>query len=144
MVREAVAGGAEPLNFSYETDNTTTVTDGLGVSRTFSLSSIQGVKRVTSSSLPCPGCAASGIWDSQTGLPILTYDFNGQITSYGYDSQGRETSRQDGGPIAEGHRTVSTQWHDALHLPVRIASPSRITTFAYDAQGNLASKSEHP
>ena len=45
---------------------------------------------------------------------------------------------------SQGHRTVSTQWHDTLHLPLRIAGPSRITTFAYDAHGNLASKSEQP
>jgi YD repeat-containing protein len=37
-------------------------------------------------------------------------------------------------------RTISTQWHPTYRLPVAIAEPLRLTTFNYDASGNLLNK----
>ncbi|MFC5474685.1 RHS repeat protein, partial [Paraherbaspirillum soli] len=52
-----------------------------------------------------------------------------------------ETSRVEASGTPQA-RTISTQWHSTFSLPVRIAEPKRVTTYAYDASGNLLSKTE--
>ncbi|UGA36412.1 hypothetical protein JOS77_18685 [Chromobacterium haemolyticum] len=39
-------------------------------------------------------------------------------------------------------RTISTQWHASLALPLKIASPKKLETYSYDGQGNLLTYTE--
>jgi YD repeat-containing protein len=52
-----------------------------------------------------------------------------------------ETKRVEASGTAQA-RTITTQWHPSYRLPTAIAAPKKITTFAYDANGNLLTKSE--
>jgi YD repeat-containing protein len=131
------AGGADLYVFNYGSGSTA-VADPLGTSRTIGLQGILGITYATGTSQP----AASG---SGTTSDSLTYDgngniasrtdFNGHVTTYGYDlARNLETSRTEafGTPQA---RTISTQWHPTFRLPARVAEPLRITTYLYNGDG---------
>jgi YD repeat-containing protein len=46
-----------------------------------------------------------------------------------------------GGSTTAATRTITTDWHATFRLPLSIAEPKRITTFTYDSDGALTSKS---
>jgi YD repeat-containing protein len=41
-------------------------------------------------------------------------------------------------------QVISTRWHASFNLPTAIAEPNRITTYGYDARGNLTSEKVQP
>src|SRR5262249_58607573 len=101
------------------------------------------VSKNTSASLPCASCGAgdlsSATYDANGNI-ASSVDFNGNRTNYSYDlSRNLETQRVEGltstGSTTTVTRTISTQWHATFRLPIQIAEPKRITTFAYDDQG---------
>jgi YD repeat-containing protein len=62
------------------------------------------------------------------------------VTTFVHNALGEETSRTEasGTPLA---RTITTAWASTFHLPTKIVAPNRTTTFTYDANGNLLTKS---
>jgi YD repeat-containing protein len=82
----------------------------------------------------------SNSYDANGNVSLRT-DFKGVQTSYTYDlTRNLELTRVEavGTSVA---RTITTAWHSKWRLPVLIAEPKRITTFSYDDNGNLLSKS---
>ncbi len=77
---------------------------------------------------------------TEMALSPACTDFDGNVTTYIHNAQGEETSRTEasGTPLA---RTITTTWSTTFHLPTKIVEPNRTTTFTYDANGNLLSKS---
>jgi YD repeat-containing protein len=162
------AGGVDRYTLAYNTDasgvpTSTVVTDPLGTVRTYNFTTVQGVVKSIGQSQPGgSGCGASS--------SSLTYDANGNVSSrsdfkgnktcYAYDlSRNLETVRVEG--IAAGsacptnlagytpstapgsvERKIGTSWHATYRLPLVIAEPLKITTYTYDAQGNVLSKTE--
>jgi YD repeat-containing protein len=127
------AGAVEKYTFAYNTDGSTTVTDPLNTPRTYTYTTLLGVKRVTGMTQPCATCgssAASTTYDANGNVASRT-DFNGTQTTYAYDlTRNLETSRIEAVGTPE-QRTITTEWHPAYRLPVRIAEPNRRTTFVY-------------
>lgn len=90
-------------------------------------------------------------YDANANRSAVT-DFNGNLTCYAYDlARNLETQRTEGltgnacpGTRTAATRTVSTQWHPQFRLPVQVAEPKRITSYAYDANGNLVAKTVQP
>ena len=128
---------------------TTVLTDPLGTQRTYAFQNKLGVPRNTAITQPCATCSGTST-QSQTldpnGNVASRTDFNGNRTNYTYDlTRNLETQRVEGltssGAATTATRTISTQWHATFRLPIQIAEPKRITTYAYDAQGNVTSKS---
>ncbi len=71
------------------------------------------------------------------GNPRYKTDFNGNQTSFIFDlSRNLETSRTEALSTAE-ERTIATTWHSVYRLPLTITEPNRITSFTYDAAGNV-------
>ena len=68
---------------------------------------------------------------------------NGVIDVFQYNEFSLETSRTEafGTPQA---RTITTEWHPDLNLPVRIIEPERETLIAYDANGQILSRQIRP
>lgn len=147
------AGGVDMVNLAYGTpdgsgNSTTSVTQIVGppgnsqtVVNNLAYTQILGVSKNTSIDQPCIGCGPvkSRSYDGNGNVSSTT-DWNGNVTNYQYDlSRNVEISRVEaaGTPLA---RTITTQWHPTYHLPAKIAEPLRITTFNYDANGNLMSK----
>lgn len=87
------------------------------------------------------GCSASAMskqFDINNNLTKST-DFNGAITTFVYDlTRNVETSRTEGFGT-QSARTISTQWHPTLRLPVKVAEPLRITSTEYFSNGLVAS-----
>jgi len=137
-----LAGGADRVNVGYPVANTSTLTDALGTSRTYSYATTAGKLAVTSGSLPSgegEADAASRVQDAN-GLITSETDFKGVQTTTTWDTARRlplTVVRAAGTPEAQ---TTTTQWHPTFALPVLITEAGRSTAFTYDAQGNKLSE----
>ncbi|EZN60578.1 hypothetical protein AJ70_05974, partial [Pseudomonas aeruginosa BWH030] len=49
------------------------------------------------------------------------------------------TSRTEAAGTAQT-RTITTDWHPTLFLPVQVSEPSRSTRYQYDAEGRRTSE----
>jgi RHS repeat-associated protein len=135
------AGGTQRYSLAYAGGGRASVTDPLLTSRTYLFKTLYSVPKNTSVDQPCVGCgvARQTGYDANGFLSSAT-NFNSVNTTYIHDGRGLETSRTEASGTLLA-RTISTQWHPTYRLPLKIAQPERITTLAYDAQGNLISKS---
>jgi YD repeat-containing protein len=136
------AGGAEKNTLTFGA--TVSVQDALGTIRSYSFAPKLNVIKLFSISQPGPTGTStvtmSNSYDANGNVSLRT-DFKGVQTSYTYDlTRNLELTRVEavGTSVA---RTITTAWHSKWRLPVLIAEPKRITTFSYDDNGNLLSKS---
>ncbi|WP_244863021.1 DUF6531 domain-containing protein [Pseudomonas sp. Pc102] len=133
------AGGAERTLVSYNADGSSTITNALGKRTTYRFQTIQGVRRITAiegePSTNCPNSNSTFTYDDR-GLVKTRTDNKGNITTFDYNERGLEVSRTEafGTPQA---RTVTTEWHPTLFLPVIITEPDRTTSYSYDVQGRM-------
>ncbi|MWK60060.1 RHS repeat protein [Pseudomonas otitidis] len=133
------AGGAEKVTVAYNADGSSTVTNALGKRTTYRFQTIQGIRRITAiegePSANCPNSNATFTYDDR-GLVKTRTDNKGNVTTFDYNERGLEVSRTEayGTPQA---RTVITEWHPTLFLPVTITEPDRTTRYSYDVQGRL-------
>ena len=138
------AGGADAYQFQYGDNNQTTVTDPAGKTSVYSFLKQNSVLLPTSISAPCGLCGStrqSSSYDANNNL-IQETDYLGNVTTHTYDSQKREIQRVEGAGTPNA-RTVSTQWHPQFwNLRTKVASPTKLETYSYDANGNLVSYSE--
>lgn len=142
------AGGADLTNFAYAAGGAgltqTTVTMPGGVQRDYTFSKILGASHHTQIT-QANGAGAAPVLQvtrDATGNIASRRDPNGNLTNYVYDlARNLETSRVEAAGTAQA-RTISTGWHPSYRLPLKIAEPLRLTTFAYDAGGNLQSVAE--
>ena len=143
-ISSTLAGGADQYGFQYGDNNQTTVTDPTGKTSVYGFLQQNGVLLPTSISAPCGLCGStrqSSSYDSNNNL-IRETDYLGNVTTHAYDSQKREIQRVEGSGTANA-RTVSTQWHPQFwNLRTQVASPTKLETYSYDANGNLVSYSE--
>lgn len=102
-----------------------------------------GVNKVTQlEQKPCPNCVV--------GTYSYDYDVNGflsqatspegDITKFTYNLRGLLESKTEAFGTAE-QRTVTTTWHSQYKLPLTVDEPQRLTTYTYDANGNLLLRS---
>lgn len=139
------ADGLEKVTLVHGIDKTV-ATSATGASRTYATTAINGVAKAGSIVETCgAGCSRSRTWtyDVNGNVDIAT-DWNGNKTKYSYDlARDLETQRIEafGTPLA---RTVTTVWEPGSRLPKQIAEPLRITTFTYQANGKLESRSIQP
>ena len=133
--------GAQRYAVAYSDGGSPAVTDPLSRTRIYGAQTLYSVPRNTSVDLPCIGCgvARQTRYDANGFLSSAT-NFNSVTTLYTHDDRGLETSRTEASGTPQA-RMITTQWHPTFRLPVKIAQPKRITTLAYDAQGNLISRS---
>jgi RHS repeat-associated protein len=140
VTSESLAGGANASTYTYAgtLGQPTTVTDPLGATTQFGMTASNGAYRSGSRSQACLTC---GAWANTTydanGNPATRTDYNGVQTVYTFDAtRNLETSRTEanGTPRA---RTITTQWHATLRVPIEITEPGRRTNFTYDGGGNL-------
>lgn len=63
-------------------------------------------------------------------------DWSGNVTTYVRDNAGRETSRTEAAGTPQA-RTITTQYHATLNVPIKITEPGLITDMTYDTAGRL-------
>ena len=157
VVGEEHAGGADRIEFSYGS-NQTTVTDysgagGAATQRTYSFVNQGGVLRPTAVSAPCPLCGntqQSSSYDASGKLSkAIAHD--GTVLFYAYDAKGRETERATFAgsystattrpALANATQVISTRWHATFNLPTQIAEPNKTTANTYNSKGMLTGQS---
>ena len=143
------AGGVEKETVVYNDNGTAVVTDAAGTSRTYGFVTTMGVVKQGTITQPCIGQFCGGVvsvtsrntYDANGNRDLFT-DFNGTTTDYDYDlTRNLETRRIEAKGTPQ-QRTITTQWHPTYRLPTQIAAPLKRTTYSYDANGQLTSKTE--
>jgi YD repeat-containing protein len=154
------AGSVEKYSLNYAPDGTSTaVTDPLGSIRTTHFTTILGVVKPTGTDQPggsgCSAASSAMTYDANGNVASRT-DFNGHKTCYGYDlTRNLETARVEGLPsvadcatnlaassLTAPARKITSSWHSTYRLPLQVAAPKLLTTTAYDASGNVLTKTE--
>ncbi|HTT40132.1 MAG TPA: DUF6531 domain-containing protein, partial [Burkholderiales bacterium] len=138
------AGGAGAYTIAYNSDGTSSVTDPLSKTRTYTFQTLFQVPRDTGLDQPCLTCgmASATAYDGNGFLSSAT-NFNHVTTTYSHNARGLEVRRTEASGTTLA-RSISTAWHPSFRLPVQIAGPQRITTFSYDDRGTLTSKTIQP
>lgn len=139
------AGGADLTKVAYTNGASATVTDARGNTHTYTFTTqFNLVKPIALSGVNC-GCSSGGAGEafSYDGNGFLSSrkDFDGNVTTYIHNALGEETSRTEASGTALA-RTITTIWSTTFHLPIQVIEPNRTTTFTYDSNGNLLTKSE--
>jgi YD repeat-containing protein len=150
-------GSVEKYSLNYAADgSSTSVTDPLGSIRTTHFTTVLGVVKPTGTDQPGgSGCAAasSAVTYDANGNTASKTDFNGHKACYDYDlTRNLETARVEGLPsvadcaanlaatsLPGAARKVTTSWHATYRLPLQVAEPKQLTTYSYDASGNMLS-----
>lgn len=143
------AGGTDMTTFSFG-DDSTTVTNALGKETTYHYSTVQNIHGVVFKNVnkidrveghPSTHCAGANTDYEYNfdGYVTQKTDWNGNVTTYTRDSEGRELSRTEA-PYTSESRTISTDWDITLNKPLVVTEPGRITEYNYDAEGRVLSK----
>ncbi|MDG9926509.1 MULTISPECIES: DUF6531 domain-containing protein [unclassified Pseudomonas] len=136
------AGGADRVTMAYNSDGTVSVTNELGKVAQYSFQTIKGVRRITAiegePSANCPNSNSSFTYDSR-GLLKTKTDNKGTLTTYSYNARGLESSRTEAAGTPQA-RTITTEWHPTMFLPLVVTEPKRIIRYQYDNQGRQLSR----
>lgn len=134
--------GADKITINYNSDGSSTVTNELGKKTTYRFAELDGIKRITAiegePSANCPNSNSTFTYDAR-GLLKTKTDNKGHLTTYDYNTRGLEISRTEAAGTPQA-RTVTTDWHPTLFLPITVTEPSRITHYTYDDQGRQLSQ----
>ncbi len=133
------AGGVESTTVAYNTDGSAGVTDANGNSLSYNFTTQFDLVKPTAVSNSGCGCGSSAYTYDANGFLASRTDFDGNVTTYVNNTRGLEISRTEASGTAQA-RTITTTWHATYRLPLGITEPNRITTFTYDAKGNLLTK----
>jgi YD repeat-containing protein len=133
------AGGANLTSVSYASGGPT-VTDPNNNTYTYSFTTQFGVVKPTAlTGQPSQTVGGKSFSYDTNGFISSKTDFDNNVTNYVHNARGLETSQTEayGTSLA---RTITTTWHSTFHLPLTITEPSRTTTFTYDTNGNMLTK----
>jgi RHS repeat-associated protein len=135
--------GANLTTLVYNSNGTTSVTNPLGVTDTYTFTTLQGVPKVTGISRAATSTTAAATesftYDSNGYRASLT-DWNGNITNYTNNSHGLPTQTVEAyGSTVARTTTIAydTTW---VHLPDTITTPGRTIGFTYDGSGNVLTR----
>ena len=122
-----LAGVRQSDTVTYVDDTTRAVTNALGKRATYHFADFNGVKRLQSvTGEPAQNCVSSEVtYEYDASGNVSRKIQNGQVTEYQYDSLGREIARTEAAGTPEA-RTITTEYHPILNLPVRIGGPDRV------------------
>ncbi|MEW8439250.1 MAG: DUF6531 domain-containing protein [Candidatus Thiodiazotropha taylori] len=139
------AGNVERVEFAYNPDGTTTVTDAAGAERIYHFTVKQGQMKVDHiEGNRCTTCSGGSIqaytYDSNGFIASKT-DWNGNITTYTRDAQGRELSRTEASGTPQ-ERVITTSWDTTINKPLTVTEPDKITEFTYNVAGKLVSRQQ--
>ncbi|MCG7921412.1 MAG: DUF6531 domain-containing protein [Candidatus Thiodiazotropha lotti] len=141
------AGSAERIEFAYNPDGTTTVTDAAGAERIYHFTVQQGQMKVDhiegDRCTTCSGGDNQAYTYDSNGFIASKTDWNGNTTTYTRDSQGRELSRTEASGTPQA-RTITTTWDTTLNKPLTVTDPEQITQYTYDTEGRLLSRQQSP
>jgi RHS repeat-associated protein len=134
------AGGAELTTLTFNADGSTSVTDARGNVHSYGFTIQYGmVKQSTVTGVPVQTANGQSFTYDANGFMASSTDWDGNVTTYTHDTRGNETSRTMGSGTPQA-LTITTTWLSNFHLPSQISEGNRTFSFAYDANGNLLTK----
>ena len=138
------AGGANLTRVSYDdTDGSRTIVNGLGEQEVWKFTTLQGVPKVTEidreASGSLPAASTKFTYDSNGYTAGLT-DWNVNLSSFVYVAHGQPTTINlaVGTPAGADQRALPIM--RAFICAVKIVTPGLTTTYTYDANGELLTK----
>ncbi|WP_170207648.1 RHS repeat-associated core domain-containing protein [Luteibacter pinisoli] len=131
--------GTDRVTLARAADGSVSVAGPTNAVHGYRYAEVRGVRRLVGVDQPGgAGCGAafSKLEYDDGGNLARSTDFDGRVTEYTYDADGRETSQTEavGTPLA---RTTRTDWHASLMRPTRISLPGQEERLTYDDAGNL-------
>ncbi len=135
------AGGVNQWTFAYNMGGTVTATDALSNSHTYTMTTPYNIVKPSSvSGDPYPPAGGSAFTYDGNGFVASMTDWTATSRPTRMTARGNETQRIEAYGTALA-RTITTTWHATFNLPLQITEPARTTTFTYDANGNMLTKS---
>src|SRR5262249_28759612 len=133
------AGGADRTTILYGATaaDGNFVTNALNETRVYRFAIHQGVPKI--SEIQRGGVKAFA-YDAN-GYLAREIHWSGNVTEYVNDARGQHTSITEGVGTPQ-ERTTTITYHPTLHLPVQIVTAGLTTNFAYDASGNVLTRTE--
>jgi len=133
-------------------NNLKQVTDPLGLSSNFQFKIVQGVAVLDNVSQPCAFCGGPGMiksrgYDATTGFTNQTTDFNGNVTTYNYNTRGLLAQRVEASSTTS-QRTSNTTWNANFHIPDQrtvlnaSSTTESLTKWTYNPRGQVLSRCE--
>lgn len=136
------SSGIERSQIRYNADGTRTVTNALNKESTYHFAQFYGEYKITQiEGHPSSNCAAANkaYTYNANGYLVSKTDWMGRITTYNYNDRGLEIARTEAAGTAQ-ERTITTEWHPSLFLPLVVTEPDRIIRYQYDDQGRQLSR----
>jgi RHS repeat-associated protein len=134
------AGGADLTTLTYNSSGSTSVTDARGYVHTYVFSVVFGsVKPTAVTGVPVQDAGGQAFTYDTNGFIASSTDWDGNVTTYTHDTRGDETSRTSAYGTANA-LAITTSWLSNFHLPSQSNEGNRTFNFAYDAHGNLLTK----
>jgi RHS repeat-associated protein len=140
VLTSQLGAGANLTTIAYNASGSQTVTNPLGVTDTYTFTTLQGVPKVTGISRAATATTAAATeaftYDANGYLASQT-DWNGNQTTYVNDTHGQPTAVNEAVGSAVARTTSIT--YDAptfVHLPKTIVTPGLTAGFTYDTSGN--------
>jgi RHS repeat-associated protein len=137
------AGGADLTTVAYNADGSRTVTNALGVQDTYSFATLQGVPKatqITRAATASTAAATETFSYDLSGYTASESDWNGSTTNYVNDAHGQPTTITEAAGTAVQRITTITYDPTFVHLPSTIVTPGVTASIAYDASGELLTK----
>jgi YD repeat-containing protein len=128
---------------TYDGDGSRVVTNAYNEQEVYKLATLQGVPKVTEIDRLANGSipAAKRLFTyDANGYPASSTDWNGNLTTLVNNNHGQPTIINEAVGTSAVRTTTITYDEIFGHLPASIATPGLTTTFSYDAQGNLVTK----
>lgn len=157
-----LSGTIDRTSLLFNSNGTTTVTDGHGQQRVFAFGVQHLVARVTSLDQPCDYCAGSAktkTYDTN-GYPASARDFRDTDTLTTYNSRGLETQRIEASTVPDPgnppnritppeKRTTNTVWNTSFRVPTQRTLVNRNgvtearTDWFYNARGQPTARCDY-
>lgn len=136
--------GANLTTVSYDdATGNRTVTNALGEQETYKFSTLQGVPKVTEIDRLATSTTAAATrlftYDAN-GYTASTTDWNGNLTTYVNDIHGDPTAINEAVGTSQARTTTIVYDPIFVHLPSTVTTQGLITSFVYDANENLLTK----
>jgi RHS repeat-associated protein len=134
---------ADLTTLTYNSNATTTVTNALGVTDTYTFTTLQGVPKVTQISRAATSATSAATqtftYDSNGYLASKT-DWNGNQTTFVNDTHGDPTTMSEAVGTSAARTTTIAYDSTWVHLPDSITTPGLTTSVTYDSNGEQLTK----
>lgn len=134
---------ADMTTVSYSTDGGATSCNSFGVCDTYVFSHLQGVPKVTSiirASTPTTASAGESFMYDTNGYLSSRIDWNGNQTTYVNNSHGLPTSITEAVGATTARTTTIVYDSTWVHLPASVTTNGVTTSYTYDANGEVLTK----